>query len=544
MPLFAMVLLLLGRASDGSPQNQLGFTAPWGGEVRDEVASAESSMAEDLDVRRFGAVGDGVTDDTRALQAALDHGVGKRVVVPPGTFLVHGETGMADRDGDAGGLRVPSNVWLRLSPGAVLRHRATGSPAYKIVRIGHGASNVRIDGGGVVQGDRASHDFSSGGTHEWGYCLAIIGGVSNVVVENVTLRDCTGDGLSIHDRGTDSSRPRGLRIRNVLATNNRRQGMSIVGASGVVVEGGRFELTSGTPPQSGIDLEPGGFGHRVSDVTLHDVVVSRNAGRGIVLQGTPGQADGPDVERVAVHGGRSEGNVGEGIALVDLGAGTSVLISGMTIRANGRHGLFAHNVNGAALVGNLLEGNGLGDEAPADGMLLMTSTGLQVAGNVLRSGAAQRYGINVNSCSGTDIARNDLSGSGGVAPVLLFDSPSTLRLENIGDSETLSGPPAEVSEDRGDVSAMLEVGSDAPVQRWATALTRDRKVVLSNEGAVEGSSFRIIRTGLSDFSLDVGGLKTIPRRTAAWVEVTYDGRRWRLTGYRPLDLPLKLGRAR
>ena len=70
--------------------------------------------AGELDVRTFGAVGDGVAKDTAALQGALDAcGAlgGGTVVVPPGTYLT-------------GTLWLRSHVNLRLEHGAVLK----GSP--------------------------------------------------------------------------------------------------------------------------------------------------------------------------------------------------------------------------------------------------------------------------------------------------------------------------------------------------------------------------------------------------------------------------------
>lgn len=45
-------------------------------------------LGQSLDVRAFGAVGDGVTDDTAAIQAALTAGAGNAVFLPAGTYLI------------------------------------------------------------------------------------------------------------------------------------------------------------------------------------------------------------------------------------------------------------------------------------------------------------------------------------------------------------------------------------------------------------------------------------------------------------------------
>ncbi|HEX6964539.1 MAG TPA: glycosyl hydrolase family 28-related protein [Gemmatimonadaceae bacterium] len=88
-----------------------------------------------------------------------------------------------------------------------------------------------------------------------------------------------------------------------------------------------------------------------------------------------------------------------------------------------------------------------------------------------------------------------------------------------------------VSADRGDTDVTLVVGTDAPTQLFNTALTRNRVITLSPTGAVNGDKFRIVRKGLGAFTMDVGGLKTIPASTAAFVDVEFNGGSWILTGY-------------
>lgn len=90
-----------------------------------------------------------------------------------------------------------------------------------------------------------------------------------------------------------------------------------------------------------------------------------------------------------------------------------------------------------------------------------------------------------------------------------------------------------VSVDRGDANATLTLGSDEEVQRYDTTLTANRTVTLATTAAaiVQAGRFRVVRTGLGAFTLDVGGLKSIPASTAAWVEVIYSAGAWKLAGY-------------
>jgi len=87
-----------------------------------------------------------------------------------------------------------------------------------------------------------------------------------------------------------------------------------------------------------------------------------------------------------------------------------------------------------------------------------------------------------------------------------------------------------IGTDVGDNDITLTVG-DAPVQLFETTLTGNKTVTLSTTGATNGDTFRVVRTGLGAFTLDVGGLKTIGSATAAFVDVGFNGTAWVLTGY-------------
>lgn len=90
---------------------------------------------------------------------------------------------------------------------------------------------------------------------------------------------------------------------------------------------------------------------------------------------------------------------------------------------------------------------------------------------------------------------------------------------------------AGISATQGDANRTLTVGSSYKTSLWATALTANRTVTLSTTNAKQGDEFEVVRTGLGAFTLDVGGLKTIPNSTAAVVRTKFNGTAWLLTGY-------------
>ncbi|WP_394184122.1 right-handed parallel beta-helix repeat-containing protein [Metabacillus halosaccharovorans] len=57
-----------------------------------------------------------------------------------------------------------------------------------------GIKNVTIEGA-TVKGDRETHDYSSGGTHEWGHGIECKNLCYNIEIKNCEAYECTGDGF-------------------------------------------------------------------------------------------------------------------------------------------------------------------------------------------------------------------------------------------------------------------------------------------------------------------------------------------------------------
>jgi len=164
-------------------------------------------------VRDYGAVGDGTTLDTAAIQAALDAcgETGGEVTIPAGTYL-------------AGTLYVRSRTVLNLTPGATLlasKHyedyeSEPGPPRrgnHNLIRILN-AHDVIVTGGGRIEGQGPAHwdtpDEPSDGIIPWrGYHLAkgslelrprpliVVRDCRDVRIEDISLLDAPGSNLAI-----------------------------------------------------------------------------------------------------------------------------------------------------------------------------------------------------------------------------------------------------------------------------------------------------------------------------------------------------------
>lgn len=231
-----------------------------------EPPVVEDPQTTGFNVKDAGAKGDGVKDDTAAIQNALySH---DSVYIPAGEYLI---------DADVS-LKPKSNQVLTLSPDAVLKAKPTATGYNNVIYI-DGVNNVTVTGGQII-GDRHQHLGSSG---EWGHGIFVRGGATNIFISDMHISDCWGDAIEIG--GVLGEAPDdGVVIDNVIADGNRRQGLSITNAVNVVVKNSVFKNTSGTLPEAGIDIEPN-YGCVTEDIHIENVHSYGNAGAGIDLAG-------------------------------------------------------------------------------------------------------------------------------------------------------------------------------------------------------------------------------------------------------------------
>jgi hypothetical protein len=124
--------------------------------------TAQSKMREVVSVLDFGAVGDGVADDTAAIQAAFAASSGKRVVFPTGSYLVNAAvtTASSDIEIDFGTSRILNTVALPI----VVIYGEDSNAIFNFT-----GNRVRVSGGyflnGLSEGIRITGVFAGGDTY-------------------------------------------------------------------------------------------------------------------------------------------------------------------------------------------------------------------------------------------------------------------------------------------------------------------------------------------------------------------------------------------
>jgi polygalacturonase len=188
-----------------------------------------SLFAADLNVRDFGAKGDGKTLDTAAIQKAIDAGPGT-VYFPAGRFL-------------SGTIMLKSNVTLYLSPGAVL----LGSTRIEDYNPKHliyakGVENIAIEGGGTIDGqgdaflDKDLKPLSRPSP------LIEIWDSRGVRIQDISIRKTPAWG--IHPKNCN-----GVKIRGISLLNNLRA----INSDGIDIDSSRNVLISDNHIEAGDD---------------------------------------------------------------------------------------------------------------------------------------------------------------------------------------------------------------------------------------------------------------------------------------------------
>jgi Pectate lyase superfamily protein/Right handed beta helix region len=235
------------------------------------------------DVKAFGALGDGVTDDRVAIQAAIDDARASDragVFFPAGTYRVSRASGPGERWSldlvDVSDFTVAGE-----GPASVVKLVDTSertSDWHVFILRGQARrvlfTDLVIDGNraGLTEPDEQSHG------------IEVEAGTEDLVISRCIARDCFGDGVRL--LGTPEANVRRVRIDGCLFHANKRSGLGVQRAlEEILVVGCQFEAT--VSDQS-IDFEPSGA-DAPSEIVIDGCTVRHtNRGPAVTLTGIRG----------------------------------------------------------------------------------------------------------------------------------------------------------------------------------------------------------------------------------------------------------------
>ncbi len=369
--------------------------------------NVEAKLAQIISVKDFGAVGDGVTDDTAAIQAALDSGA-TRVYGPGGTYLT-------------GSLMIPSSVELYGDGAATVFKLKPAANATVIKNADQSGNNVNITLRDIaIDGNKANNTAGS--------CVSFVK-VTGFKLQNVKAYDSDDHVFAL----TEVTRGQILECSGTGAAGATQVGLllgasfpSVTNAVDVEVRGGYYASNG----QDGVLFEAG------SNVRIIGVTSNSNGQTGIKVGSTASRyivancyAEGNITGFKSQQAGNGEfvGNIayrnlqpGFSVETTFAGTVTGILFSSNQAIENGQSGVTGYgfqvypSISGSTasrivLIGNIARGQ-------SRGFSFQSVAGATIEDLMLLNNYAEGNTVNFfESYSGTTntvVRSNNINGSG------------------------------------------------------------------------------------------------------------------------------------
>ena len=416
------------------------YDPPFTGAVGTNV---EAKLAQTVSVKDFGAVGDGVTDDTQAIQNAIDASSGKTVFLPAGSYLIT----------DSLNITVSTSLEGEFAKTTII----LGTQNKDGIVVGDGTLATRSVVGTITISNIAFNPSSTVAAFTAGSCIYIN------FAYNTRIIDCVfygknGSGTVILNNGVVCNRVSEYYITNCLFSGLKTYGH---GAGGTGVNPLDQSIDGRIDFCTFIDIETAcvAFSNYCSGMTVNCPIMYSFNGTGILID--------------SFWGGTGSG-INFFILQPDIEVGT------------GNAGIVVNNGNIIQIIGGWIGGDvGVFVETTGSGVSIEScaiQASVDIRGNACQvvgceisklPGTTANDGLRISSCDDMIVVGNRIrqwTNSGiyvsGVCPRLQITGNSfRSNGTNIyGDAWNADNAPAKVTGNNGDVVFYLTAASALPIQ--------------------------------------------------------------------------------
>lgn len=326
------------------------------------------------DVCGFGATGDGTTDDSPAIRAAIEDlpKAGGVVLFPPGTYVVGSTVQLTGENAQYNPLS--TTVFMGFGRASIIKAAAAMTDQY-VIEVGNGTENMaivnmQIDGSSVTNVDGGGIDMNRSvrtavincWIEDCNFGIAVGGAMNSVIYGTRFMNNATYDIVSRSTQGPGD----GLIIDACQFYNAGDNSIDLTpGPNHTVIANSHFELPTGSA------IRLGGR----NDVSMEDVIVSGNT---ISATG----ANGIEIR-----------NLSKGVKL------SGIVVSNNQIRTPGADGIIVEQISNSEVNGVSIHGNAV-LEADDSGIRVTGCRLMSINDNILLrcgqdSASTRRYGISL-----------------------------------------------------------------------------------------------------------------------------------------------------
>lgn len=255
-------------------------------EAQKAQARANIDVMSVFTPQMFGAKADGITDDTAAINAAINAiPDGSTLYFPDGTYLVR------ETDSSTGNNRIAiridnrNNLTLLLSNEAFIKHAPSTSAYYRTIRIDN-SNNITIKGGHLVgEADTHTPEYKDGidgivNTH--GYGIRMIDS-ANITVDGVDISKYYGDPIVICSEDTPYKGCQNVKITHCTIHDSVRNGITVTSCQGLIVKDCEIYNITGAMPMAGIDIEGEYEGALNENIIIDGCTIHNNGSASITV---------------------------------------------------------------------------------------------------------------------------------------------------------------------------------------------------------------------------------------------------------------------